>query len=141
MMTWENLGFHLSEETGTEKQIKNILLGSVFTYFITPEDTNKTFRQRIGNCTFKDLDSIQEAFSVEKLTKEFYNDLFKWYQWTLTAEVGITFPNDTATSDDDRVKLEEQMIRLITRLLFVWFIKQNIWYQMNYLKRTNYQKY
>ncbi len=95
-----------------------------FTYFITPEDTNKTFRQRIGNCTFKDLDSIQEAFSVEKLTKEFYNDLFKWYQWTLTAEVGITFPNDIATSDDDRVKLEEQMIRLITRLLFVWFIKQ-----------------
>ena len=95
-----------------------------FTYFITPEDTNKTFRQRIGNCTFKDLDSIQEAFSVEKLTKEFYNDLFKWYQWTLTAEVGITFPNDTSTSDDDRVKLEEQMIRLITRLLFVWFIKQ-----------------
>ncbi|MGC4128621.1 MAG: Eco57I restriction-modification methylase domain-containing protein [Bergeyella sp.] len=95
-----------------------------FTYFVTPEDTNKTFRQRIGNCTFKDLDSIQEAFSVEKLTKEFYNDLFKWYQWTLTQEVGITFPNNTTTSDDDRVKLEEQMIRLITRLLFVWFIKQ-----------------
>ncbi|MGV0935601.1 Eco57I restriction-modification methylase domain-containing protein, partial [Empedobacter brevis] len=95
-----------------------------FTYFVNPEEHNKTFRQRIGNCTFKDLDSIQEAFSVEKLTKEFYNDLFKWYQWTLTAEVGITFPNDTATSDDDRVKLEEQIIRLITRLLFVWFIKQ-----------------
>lgn len=95
-----------------------------FTYFVNPEEHNKTFRQRIGNCTFKDLDSIQEAFSVEKLTKEFYNDLFKWYQWTLTTEVGITFPNDTATSDDDRVKLEEQMIRLITRLLFVWFIKQ-----------------
>lgn len=95
-----------------------------FTYFVDPEEHNKTFRQRIGNCTFKDLDSIQEAFSVEKLTKEFYNDLFKWYQWTLTAEVGITFPNDTATSEDDRVKLEEQMIRLITRLLFVWFIKQ-----------------
>ncbi|MDQ1099764.1 hypothetical protein [Chryseobacterium sp. SORGH_AS_1048] len=95
-----------------------------FTYFVTPDDTNKTFKQRIGNCTFKDLDSIQEAFSVEKLTKEFYNDLFKWYQWTLTPEVGITFPNNTTTSDDDRLKLEEQMIRLITRLLFVWFIKQ-----------------
>ena len=95
-----------------------------FTYFVSPEDTNKTFKQRIGNCTFKDLDSIQDAFSVEKLTKEFYNDLFKWYQWTLESEVGITFPNNTVTSDDDRVKLEEQMIRLITRLLFVWFIKQ-----------------
>ena len=95
-----------------------------FTYFIDPKETNKTFKNRIGNCTFKDLDSIQDAFSVEKLTKEFYNDLFKWYQWTLTAEVGITFPNNTATSEDDRVQLEEQMIRLITRLLFVWFIKQ-----------------
>jgi len=95
-----------------------------FTYFIDPKETNKTFKNRIGNCTFKDLDSIQDAFSVEKLTKEFYNDLFKWYQWTLTAEVGITFPNNTATSEDDRVQLEEQMIRLITRLLYVWFIKQ-----------------
>ncbi|WP_417430226.1 Eco57I restriction-modification methylase domain-containing protein [Halpernia sp.] len=95
-----------------------------FTYFVNPEEHNKTFRQRIGNCTFKDLDSIQDAFSVEKLTKEFYNDLFKWYQWTLTDEVGITFPNNTNTSEDDRIQLEEQMIRLITRLLFVWFIKQ-----------------
>lgn len=95
-----------------------------FTYFVNPEETNKTFKQRIGNCTFADLDSIQEAFSVEKLTKEFYNDLFKWYQWALTPEVGITFPNNTATSEDDHVKLKEQIIRLITRLLFVWFIKQ-----------------
>lgn len=78
-----------------------------FTYFVDPKDHNKTFRQRIGNCTFKDLDSIQEAFSVEKLTKEFYNDLFKWYEWTLTAEVGITFPNDTATSNDDRIKTND----------------------------------
>ena len=76
-----------------------------FTYFVDPNQHNKTFRQRIGNCTFKDLDSIQEAFSVEKLTKEFYNDLFKWYQWTLTPEVGITYPNDVATAEDDRVKL------------------------------------
>src|SRR5690606_34938256 len=83
-----------------------------FTFFVDPRQHNKTFRQRIGNCTFKDLDSIQDAFSVEKLTKEFYNDLFKWYQWTLTPEVGITYPNDVTTADDDRVKLEEQIIRL-----------------------------
>lgn len=70
------------------------------------------------------MDEIQEAFSVEKLTKEFYDDLFKWYQWTLTDEVGITFPNDIRTSNDDRVKLEEHIIRMITRILFVWFIKQ-----------------
>ena len=95
-----------------------------FTYFVNPKETNKTFKQRIGTCAFKDLESIQEAFSVEKLTKEFYTDLFEWYKWVLTDEVGITFPNNTETIEDDRTKLEEQIIRLITRLLFVWFIKQ-----------------
>ena len=95
-----------------------------YTYFVDKQSTNKTFKQRIGNCTFKDLESIQDAFSVEKLTKDFYSDLFKWYQWTLSEEVGITFPNNTDISEDDRVKLEEQVIRLITRVLFVWFIKQ-----------------
>jgi len=79
---------------------------------------NKTFRDRIGKCTFADLDSIQEAFSAEKLTKEFYNDLKKWYDRTLRPETGISFPEDSTE------KREETIIRLITRLLFVWFIKQ-----------------
>lgn len=116
--------FSFIRRNWNEKSDKKYSSWKRFTYFIDPKDHNKTFRQGIGNCTFKDLDSIQEAFSVEKLTKEFYNDLFKWYQWTLTPEVGVTFPNNTVTSEDDRVKLEEQIIRLITRLLFVWFIKQ-----------------
>lgn len=42
----------------------------------------------------------------------------------MSDEIGVTFPNNTETSEDDRVKLEEQIIRLITRLLFVWFVKQ-----------------
>lgn len=101
-----NSDFHLYENWDG-KADKKYSSWKRFTYFVIPEDTNKTFKQRIGNCTFKDLDSIQDAFSVEKLTKEFYNDLFKWYQWTLTPQVGVTFPNNTTTSDDDRVKLEE----------------------------------
>ena len=95
-----------------------------YTYYVSPSETNKTFKTRIDSCSFKDLDSIQEAFSVEKLTKDFYNELFAWYKWALSDEIGVTFPNNTETSEDDRVKLEEQIIRLITRLLFVWFVKQ-----------------
>ncbi len=95
-----------------------------YTYYVTPSETNRTFKERIDNCDYSSLDSIQEAFSVEKLTKQFYNELFAWYQWALSDEIGITYPNNTKTSDDDRIKLDEQVIRLITRLLFVWFIKQ-----------------
>ena len=75
--------------------------------------------------TFKDLYTHwQEVFNVSTLNKKFYNELFAWYQWVISEEVGVTYPNDTQTDQDDRVQLEEQIIRLITRVLFVWFIKQ-----------------
>ena len=95
-----------------------------YTYYVKPSETNRTFKERIDKCNYSSLDSIQEAFSVEKLTKQFYDELFDWYNWSLSDKIGITYPNNTKTSDDDRVKLEEQVIRLITRLLFIWFIKQ-----------------
>ena len=75
--------------------------------------------------TFRDLYAHwQEVFNVSTLNKKFYNELFAWYQWVISEEVGVTYPNDTQTDQDDRVQLEEQVIRLITRVLFVWFIKQ-----------------
>lgn len=83
---------------------------------------NKTFRARMALdwCSF---DKFKEAFSVEKLTKEFYNRLFDWYQWALSDEMNVTYPNDTDWDDDDR-DISEHIIRLITRLMFVWFLKQ-----------------
>jgi len=89
-----------------------------FTYFVDPQEPNKTFQKRLETCPFSDLDSIEEAFSVEKLTNEFYNELKNWYDRTLLPATGISFPQD---STEQR---EETIIRLITRLLFVWFIKQ-----------------
>ena len=68
--------------------------------------------------------ALRDAFAVESLTREFYNELFNWYLWALSPEVGVTFPNDTSTDADDRMGLEERLIRLITRIMFVWFIKQ-----------------
>ena len=68
--------------------------------------------------------SIKEAFSVEALTKQFYNDLFNWYTWALKEDTGVYFPNNPNTPTDDRENLDTKIIRLITRLMFVWFIKQ-----------------
>ena len=68
--------------------------------------------------------NIREAFSVEALTKQFYNDLFNWYTWALDPTSGVYFPNKPSTIEDDFDNLDTKMIRLITRLMFVWFIKQ-----------------
>jgi hypothetical protein len=64
--------------------------------------------QRIG-VTFKNL---REAFSVETLSKEFYKEIYAWYESALKI---VKFPGG---------KKEENLIRLITRLMFVWFLKQ-----------------
>ncbi len=70
------------------------------------------------------LSDITAAFSVEVLTKQFYKDLFEWYQWAVEPSSNITFPNNTITEDDDRDDIETKIIRMITRIMFVWFIKQ-----------------
>lgn len=66
----------------------------------------------------------QKVFNSELLTKQFYNDLFEWYQWAVSPEAKVTFPADVDTQEDDREDIDIRIIRLITRLMFVWFIKQ-----------------
>ena len=72
----------------------------------------------------QNLSDVTEAFSVETLTKQFYKDLFEWYQWAVDDSSHISFPNNTTTEADDREDIEKKVIRMITRIMFVWFIKQ-----------------
>ena len=66
-------------------------------------------------------DDLRSRFSVEVLTKEFYNELSDWYAWAIKI---IRFPNDLNDKTDDDKYNNESAIRLITRLIFVWFLKQ-----------------
>lgn len=66
-------------------------------------------------------DDLRSRFSVEVLTKEFYNELSDWYAWAIKI---IRFPNALNDKKDDDKYNNESAIRLITRLIFVWFLKQ-----------------
>ena len=77
-----------------------------------------------GNKQLTPDQDLLSRFSVEALTKEFYDQLYNWYLWAVEPSTGITFPNMVNTSKDDRDEIAVKIIRLITRLLFVWFIKQ-----------------
>lgn len=80
-------------------------------------------------------EDLLSRFSVEVLTKEFYQELSDWYAWAIKI---IRFPNDISETVEERKKTEvanknekkndkynnEGTIRLITRLIFVWFLKQ-----------------
>ncbi len=69
----------------------------------------------------KNFDGLLAAWlaklDTEELNKQFYRRLFAWYEWTVET---ATFPTD----ENRVIKSEEHVIRLITRLLFIWFIKE-----------------
>ncbi|RKU31108.1 type II restriction endonuclease [Candidatus Poribacteria bacterium] len=57
--------------------------------------------------------------NTEELNKQFYRKLFTWYEW-IVGDDNVQFPTD----ENRVIKREEHVIRLITRLLFIWFIKK-----------------
>ncbi|MBQ8958047.1 MAG: hypothetical protein IJ057_06050 [Bacteroidales bacterium] len=72
--------------------------------------------------TFEELyKHWMQVFSSELLTKKFYSELSDWYAWAVQV---ARFPNDLNTNEDDDKFNHESCIRLITRLIFVWFLKQ-----------------
>ncbi len=91
-------------------------------FFVEAGKKNRTFRKYFLDCAdCATLADVREAFSVEALTKEFYTEIEKWFLW---ARKEVTFPCPV----DSRMNVEEhnstQTLRLITRLIFIWFLKQ-----------------
>ncbi len=69
----------------------------------------------------RDFDGLHAAWErtldIELLNRRFYRDLFEWFE---RAVAGCRFPDDGAGEGST----ERHVIRLITRLLFVWFMKE-----------------
>jgi len=91
-------------------------------FYVEAGYPNKTFRDRTA-LDWSTFDKLKEAFSVEKLTKEFYGKLFAWYQRAMDSDE-VVFPNDIVKDKEPGEVKSEQIIRMITRLMFVWFLKQ-----------------
>ena len=58
-----------------------------------------------------------DKLDTEELNRRFYRELFAWFDRAITE---ARFPTDQART----LHAEEHVIRLITRLLFVWFMKE-----------------
>ena len=81
--------------------------------------------ESIGDKAYPNFEELykhwMQVFSNELLTKKFYGELSDWYAWAVQV---ARFPNDLSTTEDDEKFNHESCIRLITRLIFVWFLKQ-----------------
>ncbi len=55
----------------------------------------------------------EKTLDIEELNRQFYLKLFDWFEWAVSE---AKFPSI--------LSIEQHVIRLITRILFVWFIKE-----------------
>ena len=75
-------------------------------------------KKPIGN--FDQLHAAwEDVFNVELLNKRFYEELSNWYFW---ARKQVSFPADMEPDVDTRNATS--VIRLLTRLIFCWFLKE-----------------
>ena len=71
---------------------------------------------------FRDLyDRWIETLSAAELNKRFYAELADWFAWASTKPELVTFPKGQPADEGGK---EVGLIRLLTRLMFVWFIKE-----------------
>ena len=92
---------------------------------VKPHPGHINILNSLGDKTYDTFEELykhwMEVFSNELLTKKFYSELSDWYAWAVMV---AKFPNDLNTEEDDAKYNHEACIRLITRLIFVWFLKQ-----------------
>ena len=76
-----------------------------------------------GQHSVTSFDELQSAWAqtlnITELNKRFYQEIANWYFWAIKQ---ATFPHEAG--DDAGVYNAISTIRLITRLIFVWFVKE-----------------
>ena len=83
-----------------------------FTFFVKPQKPNRTFIKRFLEIEWNSFRDLIDTFSVEPLSEEFYKEIQSWFYW---AKDKIKFPSGEP---------EHHLIRLLSRLIFVWFLKE-----------------
>ncbi len=90
-----------------------------YTYFVEKGKPYRTFLKALREGDFSSLNGIISAFSTQPLTREFFTEIQNWYAWALKH---AWFPG--GIPEENLIRPEENLIRLLTRLIFVWFLKE-----------------
>ncbi|HBQ25059.1 MAG TPA: hypothetical protein DD791_01575 [Syntrophomonas sp.] len=90
-----------------------------YTYYVSPLLANKTFITQMSKSNFKSLDSIQEAFSLEAVSENFYNDFNPQFR-LLTEAV-------TGHKRVDLALAEDFALLFVIRIIFLGFVQKKGW--------------
>jgi len=90
-----------------------------YTYFISPDLTNKTFKDQLKKCDFSSIENVLEAFSIEAVSNEFYNDFKPIFDEVVNSIKG-------KDNIDSQTKLDFALLFAI-RIIFLGFVQKKGW--------------
>lgn len=119
----ERTAYKHAGHTGEKAGKVNILRG------INPEKTHTGHVRILEDMRLEKKDNTFGAlyekwfgvFDNDVLTEQFYKELQDWFFWAVKH---VHFPNDINDDTDDKKYNPQNVIRLITRLIFIWFLRQ-----------------
>ena len=89
-----------------------------YSFFVSPQESNKTFKQQLNDAKFSSVDGLLKAFSIEKVSDDFYKAFEPQFNALKNAIIG------DATDDSEK---EQFTIIFIIRILFVGFVQKKGW--------------
>ncbi len=102
-----------------------------FTYYVEPNaQTNRTFRERVGGCKFESLDAIQQAFSVEPLSKEFftgYKTQYEKFCQFMQTDKQMQYDFREFLADGTNKAIRDYVKKMLGRIVFLHFIQKKGW--------------
>ncbi|MBP7562857.1 MAG: Eco57I restriction-modification methylase domain-containing protein, partial [Candidatus Cloacimonetes bacterium] len=63
----------------------------------------------------------QRVLDIKELNNKFYKELANWYFWAVDQ---VKFPDDARGDKDLNTYNSENVIRMLTRIIFIWFLKE-----------------
>ena len=65
-----------------------------------------------------------DELDAEALNRRFYKALYRWFEWARDKAVFPCLPSKSRDKEESDRAAADSVIRLITRMMFIWFIKE-----------------
>jgi hypothetical protein len=89
-----------------------------YTYFVSPELTNKTFIKQLSRCDFSSIEKILQAFSIEAVSEEFYNSFKPKFDEIASSIKDGKIDNQTR---------QDFALLFAIRIIFLGFVEKRGW--------------
>jgi len=120
-----------SYDDNNKEEVSNL---KRFTYVLGKNIPIKTAYQQLKNLKYPKLNELEEAFSVEKISKEFFTKYKEMFHQLVK---DITVVNqDKITNEEKEILSDEKMVsfyikKLLGRIVFLYFVQKKGWLDNN----------